>query len=272
MYARPSPSFPGRCSTATRSGCWSARRSAIAPVPSGELSSAIKTDSSSSSGSAISASIMFSTFSASLYVGSTTMIFIPGPSPRVRGSQLAHYNAALRVGQPARIMRSACGPLFVERPEWIPRDFPQVPIRILEIARVAAPEHVLGRFDERGSGAERLLQHKVDFFPGADVVRQREPGLARRRLGSACFPRKTGARHNCQLESATQFEECDSANLGIPPDDPFGWQPQPVTIERDRALDIVHTQRDHGNARFHMLPLWRLSYVIPLYHRLAHLF
>ncbi len=40
MYARPSPSLPARCSTSTAS-CSAAIRSAIAPVPSGELSSTI---------------------------------------------------------------------------------------------------------------------------------------------------------------------------------------------------------------------------------------
>src|SRR3954449_6231063 len=69
-YAGPRPSLRSRCSTETF-GNSPARRSAISPVPSGELSSITSTETPSGS----SARIIFSRFSRSLYVGRQTVAF-----------------------------------------------------------------------------------------------------------------------------------------------------------------------------------------------------
>src|SRR5919202_2723503 len=95
--ARPRPSFATRCTTVTR-GSRDATASAIAPVPSGELSSMTST---CASGSAawIPATIA-SKFSRSLYVGRRTTSLVRGASPRgEEGLDRVRDVLELRIGE-----------------------------------------------------------------------------------------------------------------------------------------------------------------------------
>lgn len=52
----------------------------------------------------------------------------------------------------------------------IPGDFPEMAVVIGKIADVAAPEGVLGRFNDRGAGVLGLWDDGVDFLACGDVV------------------------------------------------------------------------------------------------------
>ena len=54
--------------------------------------------------------------------------------------------------------------------------FPQVAVRVGEVAGVAAPEGVGGRFFELAAGVHSLLQEAVDVFLLAGIVRQGDAG------------------------------------------------------------------------------------------------
>ena len=75
----------------------------------------------------------------------------------------------------------------------VPGDFPQVALRVGEVAGVAAPKGVLGRFYQGGPGGHRHRQQVVHFRFGADVVGQGNAGKA------AAFRRNSYVRGQAAL-------------------------------------------------------------------------
>ena len=67
-------------------------------------------------------------------------------------------------------------PLFVERKERIPADFPEKAVGVGEVAAVAAPEDPAGRLHQPGTSRHGLGQQAVGIRFRSDVVRQRETG------------------------------------------------------------------------------------------------
>ena len=68
--------------------------------------------------------------------------------------------------------------LFVEREERVPGDFPEMPVGIGEIARIAAPEHILQRLHGDGARSDRQGIDLVGLFFRARVVGERDGGKA----------------------------------------------------------------------------------------------
>ncbi len=62
-----------------------------------------------------------------------------------------------------------------ERKARVIRDLPGVPVRIGEVAGVAAVDGVRGRAYNDGSGGPRRIDDRVDLVPRAHVVRQIHP-------------------------------------------------------------------------------------------------
>src|SRR5688572_789842 len=133
----------------------------------------------------------------------------------------------------------------------VPRDFPQVTVRILEIPGVAAPESVGSWLHDRRAGVARLIHDRIDFVSGRDVVAKCEVGRTRaadlesRVMSEAC------ARPDRQLQAALQIEEGDSPVLEFPADNAVGLEAKTVAIEAKRPLQVVNAERDEGHSRFH---------------------
>ena len=62
---------------------------------------------------------------------------------------------------------------------------------------------------------------------------------------------KAGARPDRQLEAVLEVEEGDGAIFELLADDAGGRQAKSIPVERDRALQVVDTERDQRNAWFH---------------------
>src|SRR5687768_1111188 len=69
----------------------------------------------------------------------------------------------------------------IERIQFrIPRDFPQMSVRILKRSGVTTPKCFVRRIGDRGSGAVGLTDDRIDFRFAANVVSEREFGCAAR--------------------------------------------------------------------------------------------
>lgn len=63
--------------------------------------------------------------------------------------------------------------------------------------------------------------------------------------------RQTLPRPKRQPETWLHIEERHGAELELPSDDSFGMKAQAFSIEPHRALEVIHSERDHRNASFH---------------------
>src|SRR5688572_2480558 len=70
----------------------------------------------------------------------------------------------IRIFSPIRFFASVCSVLRQEL--RVPRDFPEVPVGILEVARISAVEGLARRLHDRGAGVARLFHHGVDLASG----------------------------------------------------------------------------------------------------------
>src|SRR5262245_6924708 len=81
----------------------------------------------------------------------------------------------------------------------MPNDFPQMTVRVLEVAGVTTPESVLSRLDHDGTRLLRLRHHSINFFPRPDVVPEGELCGAWVAQRQTCILGEALARPNCQL-------------------------------------------------------------------------
>lgn len=96
-----------------------------------------------------------------------------------------------------RSARDGWDALGVDDPLGIPGHFPQMPVRILEVARVPTPKGVMRGLDHDCPCLRRLSHDGVDFAFGGDVVpksergragaSKREPRIMRFRWRSSCL-------------------------------------------------------------------------------------
>ena len=134
---------------------------------------------------------------------------------------------------------------------WIPNHFPQMPIGIAEVARIAAVERLLRLLDDLGAGAAGLRHHCVDLLAAGDIVADGERRGADRRLGKAGVVRDVVLRPDSELHPAGQLEERHGAVLELAADYTFGRQPEAVAIEGQRPLEIGDAEGEDGNAGHH---------------------
>ena len=112
---------------------------------------------------------------------------------------------------------------------------------------------------ERRPGRSGLGEYPVDIFlvlddlPDAELSRL---GGAKRDVGVLC---QFGARVESEYEAAVQLEHGDSAGCGIRAalkrgaDDAGRVETEPIAVERERAVEVVHSERDYMDPRFHWL-------------------
>ena len=63
--------------------------------------------------------------------------------------------------------------------------------------------------------------------------------------------REARARPDGEAQATLEVEECDGAVLELLADDALGREAEAVAVERDRAMQVVHAQREHGDPWFH---------------------
>jgi hypothetical protein len=140
---------------------------------------------------------------------------------------------------------------FLSLTDAIPYNFPDMPVRVAEVAGIAAIECVLRRLDDLGAGAPRLLDRLVDLFPARHIVADRErrrtvPGLRQARIvGDVVL------RPDRELQSSREVEEGHGAVLEFAADDAFCRQAETIAVKCQRPLQVGDGQRQHGYARFH---------------------
>src|SRR5690606_391263 len=71
--------------------------------------------------------------------------------------------------------------------------------------------------------------------------------------------RNAAARPEREHDTAFQPEEGDSAVLELRPDDSVRLQAETVPVESAGLVEVVHAERDHGDARFHSAALLRAA-------------
>src|SRR5215211_6100317 len=121
----------------------------------------------------------------------------------------------------------------------IPQHLPEVAVRVLEVASVAAPEGVVGPFYDACARRAGLLHHGVDFLAAVNVVAEAELRRAALGLRDAGIPREVASLPDGEDEAVLQLEEGDGAVLVFRADDAVGGQAEAVAIERDRSLQVV---------------------------------
>src|SRR5262245_17314691 len=117
-------------------------------------------------------------------------------------------------------IRIAC--FLLAWPLRIPRDLPDMAVRILEVAGVSSPEGLRRGLGDDCTGAPRLRHDRVDFGSGRYVLRQRELGRARRSPLEAGVVRDARAGPERESHAALQVDEYDGAVLELLPHDSDG--------------------------------------------------
>jgi inosine-uridine nucleoside N-ribohydrolase len=125
-------------------------------------------------------------------------------------------------------------PSILERDVWIPRDLPQMPVGILEIARIPAPKSLPCRFHDGGPGLFRQLHDRFDFGLRRDVVSERElRGAPRARQRQSCILGKALAWPGGELQALLQLEESNRAVFELLADDAVRLESESVAIEAE---------------------------------------
>ena len=124
-------------------------------------------------------------------------------------------------------------------------------VGVLEIAGVAAPEGFLRGFGDGRAGVLGLRHERIDFGPGADVVRQREAGGAGVAERNARIVGKAGAWPDRQLQPGLQVEKGDGTMFKLAADDSFTGQTEAVAVEAQCPFKVINGERDEGNSCFY---------------------
>ena len=100
-------------------------------------------------------------------------------------------------------------------------------------------------------GARRLQHHDIHLRAARHVVAERELRRSPRPRLEPRVVRDRRARPQREAEAVLQVEEGDGTVRILATDDPPCREAQPIAIERDGALEVVHPQRDDGQSRSH---------------------
>src|SRR5262249_1007078 len=139
--------------------------------------------------------------------------------------------------------------LLGDHPLGIPRRFPQVPVRVLEVARVTTPEGVVRRLHDNCTRAFGLFHYRIDLVLRGDVVPDGELGRAGAAGSEPRIVSNALSRPEREFQAALQVEESDRAILELGADNAFGLQAQTVPVEPDRPLEIVNAKSDERDSR-----------------------
>ena len=133
----------------------------------------------------------------------------------------------------------------------IPRDFPEMRIRILEVPRVPAVERVCRRFDDGCPRACGPRHHSVDLGARPHVVGEAEVRGRRWADGKAAVVRQACAGPQGEAQPAFELEERDCPILEFPTDDAVGGPAKTAVIELHGTFQIADPEGDECDAWFH---------------------
>ena len=114
---------------------------------------------------------------------------------------------------------------------------------------VASPRLIRRRTRHLRAGSACQRDHLIDLRFRAHVVRELEAGGPGRVY--VRHRRERCPRPQRKLQALAQLEEDDRAVLELLADDPIGRPAEAVPIEGQRSLQILDTQGDEGDPRFH---------------------
>src|SRR5687768_2892282 len=126
-----------------------------------------------------------------------------------------------------------------------------MPIGILEVTGVSAPEGLSGRLHNEGAGRLRLVHDGIDLLLRGNVVPEREVGGTGAVHGETCVMGETFARPDRKLQARLEVEERYRAMLELLSDDTRRLQPETVPIEPKRPLQVVDADGEHAEPWFH---------------------
>src|SRR5688572_16123912 len=110
---------------------------------------------------------------------------------------------------------------------WIPRDFPQMSVRILKRSGVTTPKCFVRRIGDRCSGAVGLTDDRIDFRFAANIVSEREFGCAARSQRNLGLMGEIPSGPDRQFLAVRQVKEGDGSVFILSPDDSSSWETQP---------------------------------------------
>ena len=109
----------------------------------------------------------------------------------------------------------------------IPCDFPQMAVRILKRAGVAAPRRFMRRIANYSSCAPGLINERIDFRFAANIVSEREFGCAARSQRNLGLMGEIPQGPDRQFLAVRQVKEGDGSVFILSPDDSSSWETQP---------------------------------------------
>src|SRR5690606_18118512 len=137
------------------------------------------------------------------------------------------------------------------QPLRIPDNFPDMAVRVLKIAGIAAPESVVRRLDDgstRGGGGRH---HSIHLRPGRNIVPERHFRRAVRAERKAGIVRDAAARPQRKPQAGLELNEHHGAMFEFAADDALGGETEAIAVKAQRSVEIVDADGDDGNARLH---------------------
>src|SRR5919107_1656961 len=121
--------------------------------------------------------------------------------------------------------------LFAGQKLGVPHHLPEMPVGVLEVARVAAPEGFVGFLYDGRPRFSGLPHDRVDLVPGGYVVPERELRRARGPLGHGGIPGNALARKDRELQTGFQVEEGHGPVLELFADDALRTEREAVPVK-----------------------------------------
>ena len=130
---------------------------------------------------------------------------------------------------------------FVETPEGIVGHFPEMIVRIAEIARIAAPEDLGGRFDRPCADRDRPVIEGIDVIGGREIHRESGRARTRRQVAFPAIGDHFGPIPKRQHDPLASHEgDGGPVSLGHLPAKPF--------VKGDRPRDIGNAESEKRDA------------------------
>lgn len=128
---------------------------------------------------------------------------------------------------------------------------PKVPVRVLEVTSVAAPERALSWLDDPSARALSLGHDFAYFSFRLDIVGKGEAAGTDGSDGESRVGCQAGARPECQLEARFKLEERHRADLELCAHDSRCRQTQAIAVEGERTPEVFHGKRDETDPWLH---------------------
>jgi len=118
----------------------------------------------------------------------------------------------------------------------MPRDFPQMAIRVLKVSRITAPKRFLRGLNYFRAGAFCLLHNGIDFFRAVHIMANAEFRWTSGRRIDCSIVSEARSRIEGKPKIILQIKEYNRAVLEFFPFGSFGGKPKPVPIKMERSI------------------------------------